>query len=121
MNLKWIGLSLLALSLVFVAPSKAKASAAVSGTPAANAQDREHGDWDAAPQEFREVQRQGYHDGVEGARKDYENHRRPGVENRDEYRHPHVSSSAREDYREGYRSGYQKGVEHLYGHDHDHY
>jgi ribosome modulation factor len=114
MNLKWIGLSLLALSLALVAPSKAKA--AVGGSPAAFAQ--EHGDWETPPAEFREVQRQGYHDGVEGARKDFENHRRPDVENRDEYRHPHVSSSMRDDYREGYRRGYQAGVDHLYGHDH---
>jgi hypothetical protein len=71
--------------------------------------------WDAPPQEFRDIQRQGYHDGIEGARKDFDNHRRPDVNNRDEYRHPHVSASARDDYREGFRRGYQVAMDHLMG------
>jgi hypothetical protein len=118
MKLKWFGFSLLALSLALLIPSKASAVGSPSGS-AAVAAAQEHGAWDAPPEEFREVQRQGYHDGVEGARKDYENHRHPDVENRDEYRHPHVPSSERQDYREGYRQGYQRAVEHLYnGHEH---
>jgi hypothetical protein len=71
--------------------------------------------WDAPPQEFRDIQRQGYHDGIEGARKDFDNHRRADVNNRDEYRHPHVSASARDDYREGFRRGYQVAMDHLMG------
>jgi len=71
------------------------------------------GGWDAPPQEFKDIQRQGYHDGIEGARKDYDNHRRPDVNNRDEYRHPHVPSSARSDYRDGFRRGYDTAMEHL--------
>lgn len=116
MKLKWIGLSMLSLSLALIIPNKANASAAPSGAPAA-ALAQDHGGWDSPPGEFREIQRQGFHDGVEGARKDFDNHRRPDVDNRDEYRHPHVAESAREDYRQGYREGYQKGVEHLYGHN----
>jgi hypothetical protein len=71
------------------------------------------GGWDVPPQEFRDIQRQGFHDGIEGARKDYENHRRPDVNNRDEYRHPHVPGSERRDYREGFRRGYETGMSHL--------
>jgi len=71
------------------------------------------GGWDVPPQEFRDIQRQGYHDGIEGARKDFDNHRRPDVDNRDEYRHPHVSSSARADYRDGFRRGYDTAMSHL--------
>lgn len=71
------------------------------------------GGWDTPPQEFRDIQRQGYHDGIEGARKDYDNHRRPDVNNRDEYRHPHVPASARDDYREGFRRGYEAAMAHL--------
>lgn len=114
MKLKWIGFSLLALSLALIHPSKAKASGVAEGNPAVAAQD--HGSWDAPPQEFREIQRQGFHDGVEGARKDFDNHRRPDVNNREEYRHPHVPESARADYREGFERGYQQAVQHLYGH-----
>jgi hypothetical protein len=69
--------------------------------------------WDTPPQEFRDIQRQGYHDGIEGARKDYDNHRRPDVNNRDEYRHPHVPDSAKADYREGFRRGYEVAMDHL--------
>ncbi|WP_433964043.1 hypothetical protein [Tunturiibacter gelidiferens] len=71
------------------------------------------GGWDAPPQEFRDIQRQGYHDGIEGAHKDFDNHRRPDVNNRDEYRHPHVPSSARNEYREGFRRGYETATSHL--------
>jgi hypothetical protein len=71
--------------------------------------------WDAPPAEFREIQREGFHDGIEGARKDFDNHRTPDVNNRDEYRHPKVPRSAREDYREGFRRGYEVAMAHLMG------
>jgi hypothetical protein len=74
------------------------------------------GGWDAPPQEYAdEIHRRGFHDGIEGARKDYENHRRPDVNNRDEYRHPNVPRGARRDYRDGFRRGYDVGVQHLMG------
>ncbi len=73
------------------------------------------GGWDVPPGEYRDVQRQGFHDGIEGARKDYENHRRPDVNNRDEYRHPNVPGNVRHDYREAFRRGYTVGVQHLMG------
>ena len=72
--------------------------------------------WDVPPREFREVQREGFHDGVEGAKKDFDNHRMPDVNNRDEYRHPKVSKADREDYREGFRRGYYAAMDHLTGH-----
>ena len=91
----------------------------VNGTSApAYAQDydhHDHDDWDQAPREFREIQRQGYHDGVEGAKKDFDHHRMPDVNNREEYRHPNVPKSDREDYREGYRRGYDAAMAHLTG------
>ena len=112
MKLRWIFLSGLALSLASL--GTAKASAAPLG-PVASAyvQDHEENGWDAPPAEFRDIQRQGFHDGIEGARKDFDNHRAPNVNNRDEYRHPHVSPSAREDYREGFRRGYDVATHHL--------
>jgi hypothetical protein len=77
-------------------------------------QDRDRDrDWDTPPQAFRDIQRQGFHDGIEGARKDYDNHRRPDVKNRDEYRHPHVPDSARADYRDGFRRGYEVAMDHM--------
>jgi hypothetical protein len=74
------------------------------------------GGWDAPPREFREIQRQGFHDGIEGARKDFDHHRAPNVEGRSEYRHPHVPPSARDDYRDGFRRGYEAATNHLTTH-----
>jgi hypothetical protein len=115
MKLRWVVVSLFALSLVCFAPVKAKAtSAAASATGAQYDRDHDHDhDWDAAPSEFREAQRQGFHDGIEGARKDFNNHRPPNVENREEFRHPHVSHDLREDYRDGFRAGYERAMSHL--------
>ncbi|MFC5863229.1 hypothetical protein ACFPT7_13070 [Acidicapsa dinghuensis] len=70
--------------------------------------------WDAPPPELDEVTRRGFHDGIEGARKDYENHRRPDVNNRDEFRHPPVRERDREAYRHGFERGYRVGVQHFY-------
>jgi hypothetical protein len=71
------------------------------------------GGWDAPPQEYNPVAQRGFHDGMEGARKDYENHRQPNVNNRDEYRHPNVPHGEREDYRMGFQRGYDAGVRHM--------
>jgi hypothetical protein len=76
--------------------------------------------WDAFPAEFNDIQRRGFHDGMEGARRDYENHRRPDVNDRDEYRHPHVPPELQDAYREGFRRGYDRAMEHFVG-DHDHH
>jgi len=72
-----------------------------------------HEVWTNPPAEIQGVEAQGFHDGIEGARKDYENHRPPNVENRDEFRHPPVPHYDREAYRHGFRRGYEVGVEHL--------
>jgi len=112
MKLTWIAFSGLALSLGTSGLDIANASAA-SVVPRV-AQDHDGG-WDAPPGEFREIQRQGFHDGIEGARRDFDNHRPPNVNNREEYRHPHVSPSARDDYREGFRRGYDAAMSHLNG------
>jgi len=69
--------------------------------------------WSEPPQELQGVERKGFHEGIEGARKDYENHRPPSVENRDEYRHPSVPHRDRDAYRAAFQRGYQVGVEHL--------
>ena len=116
MTVKHLVLAALALSL---APAL-KTTKAYSATPGpatpAFAQDRDHdGGWDAPPSEFRDIQRQGFHDGIEGARKDFDHHRAPNVNDRSEYRHPHAPPSARDDYREGFRRGYDAAMRHLTG------
>ena len=92
-------------------------SYAAPANPASPAvsQDRDDRGWDMPPQELNEIQRRGFHDGIEGARKDYGNHRQPDVNNREEYLHPHLPREEREAYREGFRRGYRAGVRHLWG------
>ena len=71
--------------------------------------------WDAPPGELREFQRQGYLDGLQGAERDYQNHRIWNVNNRDEYRHPHVPGNVRGDYRAGFKQGYLAAEAHYQG------
>lgn len=74
------------------------------------------GGWDAPPPEYQnEARRNGFHDGIEGARRDFENHRQPNPNNRDEFRHPNVPHAVRHEYKVGFRAGYQAGVMHLWG------
>ena len=78
---------------------------------------QDRGGWDAPPQELQDIQRQGFRDGIIGAQKDFDNHRNPDPNNRDEYRHPHLPPGQLEAYRDGFRRGYQRGVAHLTGQD----
>jgi hypothetical protein len=116
MNRKWIVVSTVALMLGPVGLVSASArplpGTALSPAMAQDHDDHDRGGWDAPPGEYRDVQRKGFHDGLEGARKDFENHRRPNVENRDEYRHPDVSHEDRRAYRDAFRRGYEAGVSH---------
>ena len=68
------------------------------------------GGWNTPPAEYNEYRQAGFHDGIEGARKDFENHRPFTPENRDEYRHPHVPRNVYHDYREAFREGYHRAV-----------
>ena len=85
------------------------------GPPPPGYQQGGGGGWDGPPQEFNDAQRRGFHDGIEGAHKDFDNHRRPDVNNRDEFRHPSVPGPMRRDYRMGFRRGYQVAMHHLMG------
>jgi hypothetical protein len=38
--------------------------------------------WDQPPAEFKEMEKRGFHDGVQGAMKDYDHHRFPDVDRR---------------------------------------
>ncbi len=74
------------------------------------------GRWDVIPSAYNQIQRRGFLDGMEGARKDYGNHRRPDVNNRDEFRHPDdVPRDLWGAYREAFRRGYSQTMSHLLG------
>jgi len=114
MNRKWVAVSTVALLLgpVGLVSASARPFTGIGASPVVAQDHDDHGGWDQPHGEFREVQRKGFHDGLEGARKDFDNHRRPNVENRDEYRHPDVPRDDRRDYREAFRRGYEAGVSH---------
>lgn len=60
-------------------------------------------------------EQRGFYDGMEGAERDFWHHRRPDVNNREEYRDPDlVPGWARHEYREGFRRGYYVRVRQIY-------
>jgi hypothetical protein len=62
------------------------------------------------------LEHRGFQDGVIGAERDFQNHRRPDVNNRDEYRDPRfIPGWAQHEYREGFRRGYYMRVRQMYG------
>ena len=69
--------------------------------------------WDQPPPEFRDVERRGFHDGVQAAIKDFNHHREPDPEPHKEFRNPHVQRSFVEDYRKGFRRGYDDAMRHM--------
>jgi hypothetical protein len=113
MNLNWLrvtGLAGCAAFFLLIAPST---NAAIQGQQQGYyGQDR---DWDSPQDNWNEVERRGFHDGIDGARKDYDNHRQPDVDNRDEYRRPNVPQHLWHEYREGFRRGYDVAMSHLVG------
>ena len=61
------------------------------------------------------MEQRGFFDGVRGADRDFQNHRRPDVNNRDEYRDPDsVPRWGQQEYREGFRRGYYQRVQQIY-------
>jgi len=116
-------LAITALSIAVAASAgwmSVKAYAAPLAQPAAGLyQERP---WDEPPGEFREVQRKGFHDGVEAARSDFERHRHKDADDHERYRHPSVERSLRDDYRDGFKRGYEMAKSHMREehHDHDH-
>ena len=60
-------------------------------------------------------EQRGFYDGMQGAERDFGNHRRPNVNNREEYRDPDsIPEWARHEYREGFRRGYYLRVRRIY-------
>jgi hypothetical protein len=107
--------SILALTLLTAAAGVAGAQH-FQGPPPPPYQDHDRGGWDAPPPEFAAAQQRGFRDGVDGARRDFDNHRRPDVNNRDEFRNPRfIAPPDRHSYREGFRRGYDVAVHHIYG------
>jgi len=106
MKLSRIALATLTLAL------GATAYLAAQYPPPQDRPDQGRGGWDTPPQEFRDVQRRGFHDGIETARKDMQDRRPANAEMHEEFRHPAVDEGLRDEYREGFRRGYNVAFAH---------
>ena len=79
----------------------------------------QEGRWDEPPAEYKDAGRRGFHDGIEAARMDFDNHRHKNADDHDLYRHPPVDRDLRDDYRNAFREGYSRAMHHLRDEQHD--
>ncbi len=120
MTKTWFAVSALALSLGATSGGlTARAYAAPASSPAAGYQEGQ-GRWDEAPSEYRDAQRQGFHDGVEAARRDFENRRHKDADDHEMYKHPPVERDLHGDYRSAFKEGYGRAMHHMREERHDH-
>jgi hypothetical protein len=100
----WIGLGLLVVLAggLAVMPAPARAQDGTITLP-----------WMQPPPEFKEMQRKGFHAGVQAAVKDYDHHKDPDLERHKEYVKPKVDPSYVPDWRDGYKRGYNDAYKHL--------
>ena len=113
MNLNRFTVPALALFLGAAGLVTARVSGAPQQEPPPHSVSQPSEAWEAPPGEFNEMQRQAFHDGLECARKDVDQHRKPNVEKCDDYHHPHVSHDQLDDYRECFGRGYDRAITHL--------
>lgn len=114
MKSHWYAVSALAVSLaVPFGMSAVRANAA----PAPGLyQDRP---WDQPPGEFRDVQRQGFHDGIDAAHHDIDEHRHRDADHHERFKNPPVDRHDHDlvrDYRDGFRRGYDTAWQHFEEH-----
>lgn len=114
MNFNWLRIAGVSGCAAFLLLSAPRVHAAFQGTQQGfYGQDRDH-DWDRPPDNWNDIQRRGFHDGIEGARRDVGNHRQPDPDNRDEYRRPeNVPPQMWNAYRDAFRRGYRAGMSHF--------
>jgi hypothetical protein len=120
MKMKWFSIAALTVSLA--APTgmmTVKAHAAAVPAAAGYSQERP---WDQPPDEYRDVQRQGFHDGIEAARRDWDQHSHKDADDHERFRHPPVDREFAHDYRESFKHGYSEAMHHMKDerHDEDH-
>lgn len=118
MNIKWFSIPALALCMAAPATIKAVANEVPSTPTAAQSQDQYQDrdrdrDWDRTPDNYRDAQRQGFHEGMEAARSDYMSHRHADADDHDVYKHPPVDERDRGQFREGFKEGYRRAMDHM--------
>ena len=118
-NIKWLSVPALALCMAAPVAVKAGAQEQYPSNPQSSApqyqdqyQDRDR-DWDRTPDGYRDAQRQGFHEGMEAARRDYMNRRHADADDHDVYKHPPVDERDRGQFREGFKEGYRRAMNHM--------
>jgi hypothetical protein len=89
----------------------AKAHAAALTPSPGFSQDRP---WDQPPDEYRDVQREGFRDGIEAARRDWERHSHKDADDHERFRHPPVDRQFAHDYRDAFKRGYSEAMHHMH-------
>ncbi len=118
MRKTWLTVSALAVALGATSGGIAAKAYAAAPSPAA-AQYQDQGRWDEAPSEYRDAQRQGFRDGIEAARRDFETRSHKDADDHERYRHPQVEREFRDDYRHAFREGYSRAMHHMKEERHD--
>lgn len=119
MKKNWITPAVLAVCLA--APGayfSVTAHAAPPSWAASGVQDRD--DWDRPPDEYNDAQGQGFHEGVEAARRDYDQGRHKDADDHRIYKRPPVPHDLRDAFRDGFRHGYDMAKRHMNEHREDH-
>jgi hypothetical protein len=113
--------SKLTLAMVATAALMAGMTLTPMGVRQANAQISLHFGWQQPPQEYNDVQRNGFHAGVEAARHDIDRGLPPDADRHGDFRHPHLPRGPREDFRRGFRHGYEMAYNHRADWNRDHH
>ncbi|WP_162601571.1 hypothetical protein [Occallatibacter savannae] len=116
-NIKWFSVPALALCMAAPLTIKAAAQEQYPANPQYSQpqyQDQDRGDWQRYPDDYRDAQRQGFHEGMEAARHDYMDRRRADADDHQMYKHPPVrGDEAKRDFREGFKEGYRRAMDHM--------
>jgi hypothetical protein len=111
MKTKWFSIAALTISLAAPAGMLTPKAYAAGLPPAAGFyQERP---WDTPPEEYKDAQRQGFHEGIEAARHDWERHTSKDADDHDRYRHPPVEKEFTHDYRDAFKRGYSEAMHHM--------
>ena len=111
MTKTWFTVSALALALG--ATSGGFAARAHAAPAPSQPQYEGQGRWDEPPSEYRDAQRMGFHDGVDAARRDFDEHRHRDADDHGAYKHPRVERDLVSDYRSAFKEGYSRAMHHM--------
>lgn len=113
MKTAWFGTAVLAAAIaapVGMTPARAFAAAPAAAWHQDQDQNRT---WGQAPDSYRDVQRRGYQEGIEAARRDAESGHHRDADDHDVYKHPPVDRRDRSAFRDAFRQGYSDGMRHM--------